>query len=156
MNLSLPDFPAVDDALCCMGAAVYGPERCTCWRPEYDLEQADPRPDTLAGAMPRMCGDCAFRPGSPERTNSDGVVADAETLEACVTTGQSFWCHNGLRRVVAYVHEPTGTRWEPPGADAAFTPPIIDGQPYKADGNRGDLCAGYVARRLAHLYRGTS
>ena len=158
MSLCGPDFdyPPAGDGSCCMGAAVYGPERCTCWTPEYNHDQEPIQPDSVAGVMPSMCGDCAFKPRSPERTNSDDVRSSTYDLDRCVRTGDPFWCHNGLRRVVAYTHQPTGTRWVPPGAESAYDPPIVDRIPYKADGTRGDLCAGYTARRRAHLQQATT
>lgn len=70
--------PGVDGPGCCIGDAAKGPEHCTCWTPEWNAEQAEPvwppNPADLA-PLPGMCGDCAFRPGSPER--ADEWMAEA-------------------------------------------------------------------------------
>src|SRR4051794_15360348 len=53
---------------CCDGAANLGPTFCTCWEPVYDTpRQAAPRTGLPTETRPLMCGDCAYRPGSPER-----------------------------------------------------------------------------------------
>lgn len=154
----LPDFdwPDAGEGGCCEGAAYRGPRHCTCWEPVYSYDQADPRTELPADVMPAMCADCAYRPGSPERNNDESVVCNAELLNALVENGGSFWCHNGLRKVVAYVHPTTGIRFMPNDRlDQAYQPPIIGGRPYKADGTPADLCAGWAARRLKHLQRST-
>lgn len=49
-GLSVPtlvDLPDAGEGVCCMGAAAMGPERCTCWEPVYDLDQADPDPTAV-------------------------------------------------------------------------------------------------------------
>lgn len=132
---------------CCGGAAeTEDLHYCTCWVPVVEPPTGQVAPDrTPAGpARDRMCSDCAFRPGSPERASDDAVVADAATLERCVSEGVPFYCHDGLLRIVAYEH-PSGVRVEAP--PDAYTPPIRDGVPYRADGTPALLCAGWQARR---------
>lgn len=142
------DWPDVGDGTCCYGAAMGGPRECSCWRPVHDLEQATPRTELDAGVMPKMCGDCAYKPGSPERRDDPDVVASSAQLEQLVDQAVSFWCHNGLARLTHFIHPPTGTIFTPAGTESAFQPPIIDGRPYKADGTPGDYCAGWSARML--------
>jgi hypothetical protein len=149
-----PDFPEVGDGTCCAGAALYGPDRCTCWVAEYDLEQAEVDQEAVqalaAGVAPntrdRMCPDCAYRPGSPEKSGDGTCVGDAGTLEGLAMRGERFWCHQGVRKPVAWRH-PSGL--EIPGHDGGYEPPIIAGVPYRADGSPAELCAGWDARRRA-------
>lgn len=127
---------------CCIGSAVYGAGRCTCWTPVFELEQADPQPpecpDDLT-AQPRMCGDCAFRKGSPERA----VTYSEEMLFALAASKTPFWCHQEMRRPARWVHPQLGSV---PGSDDDWQPPTVDGIPYRADGRPGLLCAGWIAR----------
>jgi len=137
-----------------MGAAMRGLQGCTCWRPVYDLQQADPDPVALAAfdngvtpsVRPQMCGDCAYRPDSPEKAGDPQHRGDAEYLEHIAAKGEPFWCHTGMRRIVRWVH-PSGA--EIPGHPADYAPPICGAVPYKADGQPGDRCAGWDARRRA-------
>jgi hypothetical protein len=125
---------------CCAGDAIQGPEYCTCWEPVYEAVQARPVPDP-DGVVARdgLCGDCAFRPGSPERAED----YTRETLFRLADTGRPFYCHDGMRRPVLYRH-PDGR--EVAGDTADWQPPIVDGIPYRLDGRPGMLCAGWAAR----------
>lgn len=143
-DLGQPDLPDTGGT-CCAGAAVYDPSRCTCWRPVYDLEQAKPQP-AAPQVRERMCGDCAYRPSSPERRGEDGYVGDGDLLEDLAAEGKPFWCHDGIRRPVRLVH-PSGM--EIPGHPAAYDPPKIGGMPFRADGRPALLCAGWAARGRA-------
>lgn len=128
-------------AHCCLGAVEGGPGSCTCWEPEYDLDQAPIRPGQPT-ARTKMCDDCAFRPDSPERTGDDRYTHVGEDLAAL----PNFHCHQGLRRPVRWRH-PLGIVIE---ADTdGYAPPIRDGVPYKADGTPADMCAGWAAHQLA-------
>ncbi|GAA4626983.1 hypothetical protein GCM10023196_037420 [Actinoallomurus vinaceus] len=135
-----------------MGAAMYGPTRCTCWEIVHDQPQQPLRPGLPRPPSPiRLCGDCAYRPHSPERSGEAGYAGDADFLDDLVEIGQPFYCHTGIRRVLVRRH-PAGV--EVPGHPGDYDPPIHDGVPYKADGSPADLCAGWVLRRakvLAHL-----
>lgn len=154
--LGIPDnLPAVGDpdAPCCMGVAERGPESCTCWSPVFDLEQTDPDGLAIAGAMARPCSDCAYRKNSPERRGEEHMRGDEEFLERIVVDGEPFWCHDGMRQVVAWKHEGTGIRLDLTST-GDYRPPVLEGIPYRADGRPGDLCAGWLARRLKHMQQG--
>lgn len=149
------DLPDAGEGYCCMGAAVYGPSRCTCWKEEYDLEQVPPqvlavvhRALPLLESTGQPCHDCAYRSGSPERSGAAGYSGDAELLDDLAGTNTPFRCHQGIRRVVRMVH-PVGV--EIPGHPAAYRPPIEDGVPYRADGQPARVCAGWLARRRVLL-----
>ncbi|MER7002235.1 hypothetical protein ABT297_04190 [Dactylosporangium sp. NPDC000555] len=127
---------------CCIGNDLGGPDRCTCWVPVFALEQQPPRPPREPADIerqPRMCGDCAFRKGSPER--ADQFMEDA--LFDLAASGQPFWCHQDMRRPLYWRH-PDGRRVE--GSTADWQPPFVAGVPYRADGRPGLLCAGWLAR----------
>lgn len=151
---SLVDFPQIGDGTCCAGAAMLGPERCTCWEAIHDLEQQPPDQEKVrwlaAGVEPvtrdSMCGDCAYRPDSPERRGDPSYLGNAEDLERMAAYDR-FWCHQGMRRRIAWRH-PSGAVFEKdhPGS---YDPPIIGGIPYRVDGSPGELCAGWDARRRA-------
>jgi hypothetical protein len=85
-----------------------------------------------------MCGDCAYRPGSPERKHD----FEEEALLALPLEGQMFWCHDGMRKIIRWEH-PDGRTIAPTGDD--YDPPIINGAPFRADGRVGVLCAGWAA-----------
>ena len=147
-----PDWPGTDGT-CCYGAAVYGPSRCTCWTPVYDLHQQPADEHLLgllaAGVQPNtrslMCAGCAYRPGSPERAGDPRHVGDADELER-IAVQSRFWCHQGIRRVTKWVH-PSGA--EAPGHPAAYEPVTVALVPLRADGTPAELCAGWAARRRA-------
>lgn len=126
---------------CCIGNDVKGPEHCTCWLPEWNAVQAEPvlppKAEDLA-PQSRMCGDCAFRPGSPER--EDEWLADS--LYSLPAQNQPFYCHDGMRRPVRWRH-PDGRTID--GSTADWQPPIVNGIPYRLDGRAGSLCAGWAA-----------
>ncbi|HST86666.1 MAG TPA: hypothetical protein VLL08_33315 [Kineosporiaceae bacterium] len=132
----------VEAVICCDPATYYGPHRCTCWEPVYDTVQAPPvpvaGPDDL-GVQPRMCGDCAYRPDSPER--SEGFTE--RHLLALPAKAEPFWCHEGMVRPIAYRHPALG---DIPGDTADWRPPIVNGVPYRADGRPGLLCFGWATR----------
>jgi len=142
-------FPDAGEGACCYGAIMNGPQACTCWQPVYDLEQQPLRPGDL-GLRGSMCGDCAFRPGSPERSGDPSYQGDGEFLDEIVITGELFACHQGVRRVIRWVH-PSGAEISGHGGD--YRPPLVNGRPFKADGTPADLCAGWAARRLKYMQR---
>jgi len=147
-----PDLPDAGEGACCIGAAIYGKDRCTCWEPAYDLEQQPVMPGVMMPRIPaRMCGDCAFRPDSPERRGEPGHAADGDALDEMVAAGEPFACHQGIRRPVRWVH-PSGA--EIPGHPAAYSPPLDEfGIPYKADGTPADLCSGWLLRRVKEMQK---
>lgn len=149
-GIELPD-PCPDGVPCCDGYAYLGRDHCTCWERVHDQVQKPPITGMEPATGARMCGDCAFRPGSPERTDSDHAVAGAGDLLRIVHNPQeAFWCHTGLRRIVALAH-PNGYRVEIGAVDGVtpYDPPIVDGVPYAADGRPALRCAGLAAARRA-------
>lgn len=143
---SQPDFPDLG-LTCCYGVAAAGPHACTCWRPVYDhTEQTNPDETAQSTVRPRMCGDCAYRPGSPEKTGDPQHRGDATELEILAESGSPFYCHDGMRRIVRWCH-PSGA--ELPGHPADYAPPMVGATPYRTDGKPGLLCAGWDARRRA-------
>lgn len=128
------------DEMCCMGAVIRGPEHCTCWVSEFEpKEQAPPRPAPLQVAT-ECCRDCAYRPGSPERSGREGHHTE-EDLDDLPLSGV-FACHQGMRRRVRRRH-PDG-RVEQLADD--YAPLMHDGVAYLADGRPALLCAGWAAR----------
>ncbi len=126
---------------CCEGEMVRGPIGDTCWEPVYDLEQQPLQPIGPDGITVRggMCGDCAYRPGSPERDNP----LMEETLMELPLRGDMFFCHEGMRRPAKWRH-PDGR--EVAGNPADYQPPFDDlRRPYRADGQVGLICAGWAA-----------
>jgi hypothetical protein len=118
---------------CCIGSAVYGPGRCTCWQPVFDETQAPARVELEPETRVKCCDDCAYRPGSPE---------DDEIRDELRELNGTFWCHVGMRRPRAYRH-PSGV--ERPGNPMDYQPLVIDGVPYRADGTPAARCAGWSA-----------
>lgn len=132
----------VEAVICCDPATYYGQDRCTCWEPVYNVDQAEPVSLADAGEIgvqARMCGDCAYRKDSPER--AEGFME--QHLLALPANGAPFWCHTGMRRPTHYRHPALG---DIPADPADWRPPIVDGIPYRADGRPGLLCAGWAAR----------
>ena len=86
------------------------------------------------------------RPGSPEMSGDERYRGDAEFLEEIARNGERFWCHQDLLIVRVWRH-PSGV--EIPGAPGAYVPRIVAGVPYKTNGQAGDVCAGWDARRRA-------
>lgn len=131
---------------CCIQADERGPAACACWEPVYDLAQAEPDRAVTPVTRSRMCGDCAYRPESPEKTGDARYQGDPAELERLAREDR-FWCHTGMRQPVAWRH-PNGALI-PDRHDGNYEPPVIDGVPFKADGTPGELCAGWDARRRA-------
>jgi hypothetical protein len=126
---------------CCWGEVIGGGTACTCWHPVYDLEQTPPTPvarDELTVRVGGMCGDCAYRPRSPERADA----YSSEALMELPSRRAPFFCHDGFRRPALWIH-PDGRVVA--GSRADYQPPIIGGIPYQVDGTPGLLCAGWAA-----------
>lgn len=139
----------LSNGACCHGLIEDGQLGCTCWTKLYDTEQAPPDFTDTPVPMPRGCGDCAYRPDSPERQGATHVAGDATFLERIVESGETFWCHDGMRQAIALVHPTGATIYLPP--NVSYAPTIVDGIPYRADGRAGAICAGWATRREAHL-----
>jgi hypothetical protein len=141
----LPDgLPDAGDGMCCVGAAEYGPDGCTCWEPVVTLDPRPVLPVHDPVPRPTPCADCAFRPDSPERNGDDRYDhATEDDLRDLVFGSKPFFCHDGMQRVAAFVH-PSGVT-HPMDTDM-YRPPIADGVPYRADGLPAFVCAGWYAR----------
>ena len=131
---------------CCAGAAMNGPDRCTCWVPVYSKVQRELSPEVEPGVRPEQCEDCAYRHDSAEMQDER-----AENLSAITDSDEHpFWCHQGMRYEVGWRH-PLGMYVEAPrddvGAIASWAPPRRNGVPFKASGLPADKCAGWAARR---------
>jgi len=146
----------VGDGMCCGGAVLRGPGYCECWDPVFDVEQAPADPQDVrliaAGLEPAvrpdgMCGDCAYRPGSPERTGAKNHAGSDPGELDDMARGAWFFCHDGMRRPTEWVHKPSGTRI--PGSPANYMPLRVNNVPYRANGRAGYFCAGWHARRKA-------
>lgn len=134
-----------DETPCCMASAMRGPRACTCWSPVFDLEQnSELELDAPATTRTACCADCAYRNDSPERR--DGYTE--ELVDVASGAHETFACHTGLRRAIAYRH-PDGR--EIPARDGDYQPPIVNGRAYKASGDPAELCAGWSAHRRALL-----
>lgn len=131
---------------CCMGSAVYGIDRCTCWRAVYSTRRRKPvEGEVEVRASP--CVDCAYRPDSAERQDEFG----SEHLDDLVNGLGVFVCHQGMAHIVEW-RQPSGavlpaTRDEV-GAIHTWAPRYIGNTAYKASGRPADLCAGWAARML--------
>ena len=94
-----------------------------------------------------MCHDCAYRPNSPEKTGDEAYAGDPQELERLAREDR-FWCHDGMRQPRSWLHPPSGVTIAAVLA-GDYQPPIIEGIPWRADGQPGLLCAGWAARRRA-------
>jgi hypothetical protein len=131
---------------CCIGSAEYGPERCTCWRKEHDQVQLAVQAGPPA-VRTTMCGDCAFRHDSPERQGDERYANSHEgAVDELALSGTVFFCHQGMRRVVARLHPAKGRDEASPGE---YDPALSGGCAFKADGSPADICAGFA--RAAEL-----
>lgn len=147
---------AAAPARCCPGRIADGPAGCTCWEPVYDRDQVEVDPATALAVATgdvqpderhRMCGDCAYRPASPEKSGQTTHVGGAVQLERLAAAGERFYCHDGFRSPVAWRH-PAGMRIPAdPDRDGDFQPLIVLGVPFRANGSPGLLCAGWAGRR---------
>jgi hypothetical protein len=133
---------------CCYGDGLYDPTHCTCWEPIYDLEQADVIPGEPV-TRSKCCHDCAYRRGSPE--DEAGETEDLHDLAA--RENQVFFCHQGMRRAIAYRH-PDGTVL--PADEGDYRPPIVLGVAYRADGTPADRCGGWGALRTTRREEATT
>lgn len=127
-----------------------GPGRCTCWVPEYDKPQSEHLQSGPLAARKRMCADCAFRSGSPERSSDTRMALAGEgEMDAQVASAAGFMCHDGMRKVLAWVHAPSGVRVVE-DVDA-YRPPKNHNHAWRADGRPALMCAGYMAARAKHM-----
>ncbi len=143
---------------CCPGTITEWLTGCTCWVPLYDRRQIEPDPVTIAAlalgeqqpeVRDRMCGDCAYRPGSPEKSGNPGFELTADQLEDLAARDHRFWCHDGLRQPTAWQHPAGLVIPAHPDRTGDYQPPTHLGIPYRVDGQPGLVCAGWNARRRA-------
>lgn len=138
---------------CCIGAFEDGPAGCTCWEPVFAVEQSEPATSMPVLTRSTMCDDCAYKPGSPERSGDDRYqCATEDGSPPSVPAGAVFFCHQGMRKPIEWRHTKLGITVT---ADSdAYDPPIIGRRvegfrpvlvPYKADGTPGERCAGWAA-----------
>lgn len=158
----LPD-PCPDGVPCCDGYAYRGQHACSCWEPIYDREQAEPNLAGEPALRPTMCGDCAFRPGSPERASAEFAEQNADDLQGMVYNPAAvFWCHEGMRAVLGWRH-PNGLEVRLPERETQQAyDPLMKLRPgpgggsdgariiaHRADGQPAYYCAGLAAARRA-------
>lgn len=116
---------------CCLGAVMDGARSCTCWVPEFDLQQQPADPDVPPATRSRMCDDCAYRDDSPERKADPYALVDIDV----------FWCHKGMKRPVKWRH-PDGRERE--GYPGDYQPLFLGRVPYKANGQPALRCGGWA------------
>jgi hypothetical protein len=140
-----PNLPGWEEApddfpVCCDGVAIDGPKGCTCWEPVFNLEQ---QPVVLPVVEPttrtKCCTRCAYRVGSPERERGEW-----DDLMDIAGGRETFWCHEGMRRVIAWRHPVHGLRPAEPGD---YRPHIGMRLAFRADGTPAARCAGWDAHR---------
>ena len=132
MKISGHIIPAVERSIpCCWGYAMGGPLSCTCWSPVYDTRQSAITNDTELSIRSKRCEDCAFRSGSPE-------LKDDSIWEIHGT----FYCHQGMRRIIAWQHE-NGERVDHIVNKDDYDPPIKNNIPYRTNGKQADICHGW-------------
>ncbi len=141
-NIDHSDLPDAGEGMCCIGAAARGPVHCTCWTTEHDQEQLPIQHGAMA-VRDKMCGDCAFRPGSPEQLG-DPSHAHSGDGELDEVIGPGFVCHQGMRKRLRLVH-PEGSVVQ--CGSMEYAPPERPGMTWKADGTPAEMCAGWAARR---------
>jgi hypothetical protein len=146
----IPDASSDQDP-CCAGRALDGPRGCECWVEVFSGPQAPirpglpPVPDPLRPCQPGPHdGGCAYLPHSPEKQGTPGYGADAGDLDRLAAEGQPFYCHTGMVYLIGLAH-PSGASYSPKLGD--FRPVIKDGVPYRANGQPGFVCAGWLLRR---------
>lgn len=144
--------PRGEDSFCCWRAIDTLGAECTCWEPVYGQAQ-QPATNAPVTVQPSMCAHCAYRPGSPERSDDH----EADDLEMWGAGAGVFFCHQGARRPTAWRHVPEvpflddvpGLELKAeqiPDADRDYRPVIVGRIPRAANGDPLPLCAGWVAR----------
>lgn len=132
---------AVDGSDCAVWEAIYWPE------PTKDPArlQAGPEPK-----MPTACGDCAYRPQSPERQDNGG------DLPVTFDPLRPFHCHVGMPALVGWSHPGLGdvcllASSLPTMQDGFligsydYEPHHVGGRGFQADGRPLVVCAGWAA-----------
>lgn len=134
---------------CCWQAANTEGDDCSCWLPILHPAPAMDNGQLVTEEGPQelrrsKCGDCAYRPSSPERAAQGGEP---------LTYGldRPFSCHEADRDVDPDARMPRVTVWVHPPSGATLTvtdddyKPVINGnRPYLATGAPAPLCAGWA------------
>jgi hypothetical protein len=132
------NIPAPDPVMPCCDASAYSDgQECTCWVGVLDVEPSRDLQEGPHVTRRRMCSDCAYRPGSPEREDAGGDLP-------YYSREQRFYCHTGMPRAVAYRH-PELPMDVPAPVDDDYRPLMRGDRVWKADGSPGELCAGWAA-----------
>lgn len=122
-----------------MAAAMTDGDSCECWtsiywpEPEVDVAQGP------SAVRATRCGDCAYRPDSPERQAGEDL--------GVYTVDRPFTCHQGMPVLRGWTHP------ELPGVCLLassvgdrddFGPIMHGGQAWQADGTPAEQCAGWA------------
>ncbi|TFV83138.1 hypothetical protein [Blastococcus sp. CT_GayMR16] len=133
------NMPAPDPVVPCCEASLHSDgEECTCWEGLLDVV---PTRDVQEGPQlvrRRMCGDCAYRAGSRERTELAGDLP-------YYTRDQQFQCHTGMPRATSYKHPALGDAVVPDITGSDYRPYVRGARAWQADGRPAELCAGWAA-----------
>lgn len=134
LNLEPPD----PDVPCCM-TSMNNPDDCSCWRP---VLVPHPSLAVQAGPSPERkerCEDCAYRRDSPERAAREGDPLP-------YSPGHTFYCHDEMPRIWAWVHPSGVVALTPTGhGEGDYRPTLRDGRAWRADGRPALVCAGWAA-----------
>lgn len=144
-------LPCPDGEPCWDACALDGSD-CAVWEPVYwptpitDSEQLQAGPELRRRLA---CGDCAYRPGSPERRDAGGGLPDSfDPL-------RPFHCHDGMPALVGWTHPGLGVSLlarELPSMKDGFLIGSYDYQPFSRNGRGWQydgqplvVCAGWAA-----------
>lgn len=136
----------------CWDACAADGSDCAEWEPRFwppaEMDDLQEGPEVV---RPRACGDCAYRPGSPERRANDGDLPDG------FNPNRPFYCHDGMSALRGYTHRTLGV-----SVLVSSLPSMQDGfligsldydvvratdrpRGWKADGSPLTVCAGWWA-----------
>jgi hypothetical protein len=133
---------------CCWGSTLASEEdgteasirACTCWTPVYDLEQQPLAETSPPSTRIEQCHDCAYLATTAADPDRYPEQRDRERLFE-LGPDEPFYCHVGMRRIVAWEH-PAGHRIE--AAQDDYASPTRGRTAFKADGTSADRCAGWA------------
>lgn len=146
-------LPCPDPGVPCWEACKVDGTDCAVWEPIYWPEPTREPARLQAGPEPKRplaCGDCAYRPGSPERQANGGALP--ETFDPL----RPFHCHDGMPALVGWTHTAVGdvcllASSLPTMQDGFligsydYRPHHVGGRGYQADGRPLVVCAGWAA-----------
>lgn len=136
---------------CCESVACWGDENggphCSCWVPTYSELQQELDTSLRPQVRASPCESCACRvPGGQLRDGSpipDDLPGAYDAMLDNLARRKPFYCHSGMRLIVAEFHPQLGVTRE---VDWHPVPPTVEGIPYKADGTPCDFCAAWAAQ----------